>query len=772
MKQSFLYLLSVTTLMLAACQRDEIVPATESQPADIVIEAHIPATGFQVRSGEGMSINRCVLEIYHAGTLYSRTIREVVSGDVSFDLRLVSSQEYDLLFWADNVANSQTEAGLARDNKYKTSDGLLAVTYNSSYYYGNQEAYDAFFAHEKLNVSGAFNKSVTLKRPFGQLNVKTTDINDITLSTLQPNKASIAFVAVPQTFNLMTGEAGNPQPLQYISPANAVDAAADANGVRQLTCDYIFAPETGSVLIDFQMNFINTGSTVFASNDGFRNIPIQRNYRTNVSGNLVTKRGTISVTVSPSFDDPNTEYVVAEEPTPAGVAEKMLDGATVGKITEPVSDGSPLDLTQIVSNDNGIAADTPLELHFTQGVHSSTPDVQTEVILPEAYTGTLTVYVPADDQHASTMKITAPNATVSIKGTYEGVDLASGSHTGIVEATGSVSALRVLKGNIEVRGTVGTLTIDAAADTEWVRICGTGKVATMTDETGKVSVTSVWDGTSLTEIAQTTVDKQKVYQVRYAPELAWIFAKAKTGDITLFNDLDLDNCPWTPHKSYSGTFDGAGHTIRNLFIDKLGTQQTGFLGYAGNATVKNLTFLGGSVSGGQYSAVVCGSNYASMDNVTVDGFTLSGNDWKIGGLVGQWNEGNSCLANCTVRNTTISIVGTSTADYCGGLAGFANYSSTSGVVRAKNCTVENVTISAASGKYNATTSAAVGCVMPRNGNNPYTFSLENITLTNVTLPETTTGDKRVCDYVGGFDWRGPVTGFMITYNGATVYEKQ
>ena len=34
-------------------------------------------------------------------------------------------------------------------------------------------------------------------------------------------------------------------------------------------------------------------------NDAFKNIPIRRNYKTNVSGNLLTKQGTINVTIDP-----------------------------------------------------------------------------------------------------------------------------------------------------------------------------------------------------------------------------------------------------------------------------------------------------------------------------------------------------------------------------------------------------------------------------------------------------------------------------------------
>lgn len=52
------------------------------------------------------------------------------------------------------------------------------------------------------------------------------------------------------------------------------------------------------MLADFSMTFLN-GTTEISTNGDFKNIPIRRNYRTNVSGNLLTKQGTFNVTIDP-----------------------------------------------------------------------------------------------------------------------------------------------------------------------------------------------------------------------------------------------------------------------------------------------------------------------------------------------------------------------------------------------------------------------------------------------------------------------------------------
>ena len=53
--------------------------------------------------------------------------------------------------------------------------------------------------------------------------------------------------------------------------------------------DFLWASEDEAALSDFSMTFLNN-DTEICTNDAFTNIPIRRNYRTMVSGNLLTKQ--------------------------------------------------------------------------------------------------------------------------------------------------------------------------------------------------------------------------------------------------------------------------------------------------------------------------------------------------------------------------------------------------------------------------------------------------------------------------------------------------
>ena len=104
------------------------------------------------------------------------------------------------------------------------------------------------------------------------------------------------------------------------------------------------------------------------------------------------------------------------------------------------------------------------------------------------------------------------------------------------------------------------------------------------------------------------------YQIGTAEGLKWFRDKvnnAKTPDETkicveLTEDIDLSGEEWSPigigqgvywgSLSYSGTFDGKGHTIKNLSIDNSSANFVGLFGYVLGGTIRNLT-VSGSVKG-------------------------------------------------------------------------------------------------------------------------------------------------------------------------------
>lgn len=324
-----LFLLAVGLAMtLTACQKDEGLVSDVATTSSFTVT--IPQSGVQTRAvtdafSTGTSVNRCILEIYHGDKLYDRIEKGVSGKTVTFDnLRLVSSQTYDFVFWADCAEGSE---GNFTDKVYNTAN-LKSIT-EIGPFVGNSDERDAFFAKESFKVTGSFTKPVTLKRPFGLLVVKTNDLNEIKDEALKPTGYSVAFKGLPTTFNALTGEVSGSADVTYTA-----GELAKADGT--ISMDFLWATESEAALSDFTMTFLNNG-TAICTNDAFTNIPIRRNYRTNVSGNLLTKKGSISVTIDPNFYKPDITVVTTAEELHAAFA----NGGSV-TLSEDVTVEAPL----------------------------------------------------------------------------------------------------------------------------------------------------------------------------------------------------------------------------------------------------------------------------------------------------------------------------------------------------------------------------------------------------------------------------------------------
>ena len=284
-------------MTLTACQKDEglVSDGATSQTITVTIPQGMQTRATAADFGNGAKIDRCLLQIYQSGTTpakygeqQSATVQKGADGKLTatFNLRLVAQQTYDFVFWAD----------CSTGDHYNTDD-LTNITVKGNYA-GNNDEFDAFTgALLDYQVKGAFSENITLRRPFGQLNVKTLDMAAIPDPTLKPTKVKVAFTAVPTSFNAKKGEIG--------AATAAVEYTADVlSADGDLTVDYIWAPVEEATLADFSMTFLN-GTTEISTNGDFKNIPIRRNYRTNVSGNLLTKQGTFNVTIDPEFYKPD-----------------------------------------------------------------------------------------------------------------------------------------------------------------------------------------------------------------------------------------------------------------------------------------------------------------------------------------------------------------------------------------------------------------------------------------------------------------------------------
>ena len=152
------------------------------------------------------------------------------------------------------------------------------------------------------------------------------------------------------------------------------------------------------------------------------------------------------------------------------------------------------------------------------------------------------------------------------------------------------------------------------------------------------------------------------YLISSVAQLEWFRdqANATSSDYTacakLVNNIDLSvssNSTWTPIKIsayYAGTFDGDGHTVKNMVVTYSTGGAAGFFGWLANGSVvMNLTVEGECNSSVPYLGMIAGfSDGATITNCTAKGWvnntSSSGSDLGTGGILGY------CSFNGTVRS--------------------------------------------------------------------------------------------------------------------------
>lgn len=208
-----------------------------------------------------------------------------------------------------------------------------------------------------------------------------------------------------------------------------------------------------------------------------------------------------------------------------------------------------------------------------------------------------------------------------------------------------------------------------------------GSITAAEDKTLSFTLTYAgegWDGTAKTAPTQ---DKNGVYQIGTAAELAW-FADAVNGGQKAINgkltaNINLNGKPWTAigtdSNKFAGTLDGDSHTVSGL-------AGTGGLVYylSANGTVKSL-YVDCAIDGTSNVGGIADKSEGRIENCLVSGYIKGGNDtiFGVGGIVGHGVAGN-VISGCV-----------STADILFKYSRYAVQNGAGGIVGYTYGTVEN-----------------------------------------------------------------------------------
>ena len=184
-------------------------------------------------------------------------------------------------------------------------------------------------------------------------------------------------------------------------------------------------------------------------------------------------------------------------------------------------------------------------------------------------------------------------------------------------------------------------------------------------------VKAAWDGSVAANFAGGSGTEANPYLISNAKELAFLAEKVNLGNDTastyykLTADIDVSGgSEWTAigthlHR-FKGTFDGGGHTVSGININKPDKEFQGLFGYS-EGIIKNVGVENSSIIGEVQVGGICGSNEGTIEGCYNTGYIEATSD-GAGGICGYNNNANAKIKNC--YNT-----GTLDGDFSGGICG-------------------------------------------------------------------------------------------------------
>ncbi len=227
----------------------------------------------------------------------------VSGGHATVNTRVVKGHRYTFAFWAQN--SNCTAYSFGAD--YKS----LNVDYNG---HANDESRDAFYAVNTdfavEPVTEPFERNVTLHRPFAQLNFGTTTEDLETANAYAPATGSRIVITngVFSSLNLLNGVASNPVRVELTAGAFPSEKlTVEGEQYEYLSMNYLLVNNDRSDITGITMTTIMNREGNDASYPlELETLPVQRNFRTNIVGRLITKAVDFKLVIDASFDG---EYV-------------------------------------------------------------------------------------------------------------------------------------------------------------------------------------------------------------------------------------------------------------------------------------------------------------------------------------------------------------------------------------------------------------------------------------------------------------------------------
>lgn len=317
--------------------------------------------------GDNISADKLFCFLYQDGKFVEAADPVKISGNTAtVQMQLAKGVTYDVVFWAAKDGKTKILAEPAAETgttpaegettttqkipyTYVESTGVLTVDYNKIT--PNDPYVDAYYSKYTYAAGGTAPEAITLYRPFAQVNVGANDTQHISIQKAYNGNiySNIEFDAWTG-MNLLKGEVTDKDPITVTTdiakiPGDSESYPVEPEKNKYTNMAYILVPQATSSTINFKCNFYTSEeATSKKVTRDVSNMPVQKNYRTNVYGALLTSTTDFKVEIAPAFYTP--DFNNPKPSISAENAEKInnlfADGKNPGaeidiKVTQPIT---------------------------------------------------------------------------------------------------------------------------------------------------------------------------------------------------------------------------------------------------------------------------------------------------------------------------------------------------------------------------------------------------------------------------------------------------
>ena len=331
-----LMLILAAAFAMVACQTDINEVGVVGGEVDVTFEVGTPTRAYS----DGTTATVLQYAVYEGETELTALTRSVednnpdtinISKTVSF--KLVTGNTYTVIFWA-----------AAPNAPYTVDFANKTMTIDYTGVKSNNENLDAFYKRHTFTVNGAQTETIELRRPFAQLNIGTSDFEDAEKAGYTADQSFVKVTKLGDVLNLWNDKVeGTDAEITFNYAAIPTTETFPVAGYEYLAMNYLLVDSEKEVVdIEFGYNDteVNDAKTRIVGS-----VPVQRNYRTNIYGQLLTSDVDINVEIKPEYNEP------------AHTADALFLAAAFGgevTLTEDVVLSAPLQVqTNMTINLNG-----------------------------------------------------------------------------------------------------------------------------------------------------------------------------------------------------------------------------------------------------------------------------------------------------------------------------------------------------------------------------------------------------------------------------------